>query len=312
MQKILVIKLGALGDFVLELGGMLKVRQLHPDAEITLMTNKAFLSIAQQTGVFDKYIIDNRVSWLDIKTQRNLLREVAGAGFELIYDFQCVSRTEKKYFSALRWAMPHSFTWIRTRRKSAWRVEKKHAWGMGKKTAMEHLFEFPVTDLSFLHGENKHFHELPEKFVVLIPGCSPTHPYKRWPVEYFAELSNRLAERGIRTVILGTAAEADTVDAIVSASASAVSMVNKTSLLDIPDLARKAVAIVGNDTGPTHMSSLSGSYTIAVYDKRTGHCVTRGPRSYNFVSPSTIDLITVDMVWEKLLPILEEAESKKD
>ena len=124
MQKILVIKLGALGDFVLELGGMLKVRQLHPDAEITLMTNKAFLSIAQQTGVFDKYIIDNRVSWLDIKTQRNLLREVAGAGFELIYDFQCVSRTEKKYFSALRWAMPHSFTWIRTRRKSAWRVER--------------------------------------------------------------------------------------------------------------------------------------------------------------------------------------------
>ena len=177
---------------------------------------------------------------------------------------------------------------------------------------MEHLFEFPVTDLSFLHGENKHFHELPEKFVVMIPGCSPTHPYKRWPVEYFAELSNRLAERGIRTVILGTAAEADTIDAIVSASASAVSMVNKTSLLDIPDLARKAVAIVGNDTGPTHMSSLSGSYTIAVYDKRTGHCVTRGPRSYNFVSPSTIDLITVDMVWEKLLPILEEAESKKD
>lgn len=312
MQKILVIKLGALGDFVLELGGMLKVRQLHPDAEITLMTNKAFLAIARQTGAFDKYIIDNRASWLDFNTQLNLLREISGAGFELIYDFQCVSRTEGKYFSALRWAMPHSFTWIRARRDSAWKVEKKHAWGMGKKTFMQHPFELPVTDLSFLHGENKHFHELPEKFVVMIPGCSPTHPYKRWPVGYFAELSNRLAERGIKTVLVGTAAEADTIESIARASSSAVSMVNKTSILDIPDLARRAIASVGNDTGPSHMASLSGMPTIAIYDNRTKVGVLRGPRSYNFVSPSTIDLITVDMVWEKLLPILEEAESKKD
>ena len=307
MQKILVIKLGALGDFVLELGGMMEVRRRFPDAELTLMTNKAFLSIAKQAGIFSNYIIDNRVSWFNLKEQIRLVKEVTSGGFEYIFDFQCVSRTEKKYFPVFRWFMPHSFTWVSARKSFAWKVEKKGR-GRGKLTKEEYPFNMPVTDLSFLHGENKHFGELPEKFVMMIPGCSPNHPHKRWPIANYSELAARLAERGIHSVVIGTKAEEMEINAIVGASSMAVNMLNKTSLLDIPDLARRALATVGNDTGPSHMASLSGAPAIAIYDKRTAVGALRGPRSINMVSPSTIDLITVDMVWEKLLPILEAAE----
>lgn len=306
MQKILVIKLGALGDFVLELGGMMEVRRRFPEAQLTLMTNKAFLPIAKQAGIFSDYIIDNRVSWLNFKQLYRLAREVAAGGFSYIFDFQCVSRTEKKYFSAARWFMPHSFTWVNTFQEIAMKVEKTSSFGFGKLTRTAYPFTMPVTDLSFLHGENKHFNELPERYVMLIPGCSPNHPHKRWPIAYYSELAQRLAEKGIHSVVIGTKAEEEEIKAITASTPMGVSMLNKTSLMDIPDLARRALATVGNDTGPSHMASLSCTPTIGIYDKRTAVGALRGPRSINMVSPSTIDLITVDMVWEKLLPILEE------
>lgn len=305
MQKILVIKLGALGDFVLETGGMMEVRRRFPDAHLTLMTNKAFLPIAKQAGIFSDYIIDNRVSWFNLKQQARLLKEVTGGGFEYIFDFQCVSRTEKKYFPVFRWLMPHSFTWVSARKGFAWRVQKNGRYRLGTLTKEDYPFTLPVTDLSFLHGENKHFHELPERFVVLIPGCSPNHPHKRWPIPNYCDIVQRLAQRGIHSVVIGTKAEEAEIAAITASSPMAVSMLNKTSLLDIPDLARRALATVGNDTGPSHMASLSGAPAIAVYDKRTAVGVLRGPRSVNLVSPSTIDLITPDMVWEKLEAFLQ-------
>jgi ADP-heptose:LPS heptosyltransferase len=272
------------------------------------MTNKAFLSIAKQAGIFSDYIIDNRVSWFNLKQQARLIKEVTGGNFEYIFDFQCVSRTEKKYFPLFRWFMPHSFTWVSARKSFAWKVEKSRRYCSGKLEKVDYPFTLPVTDLSFLHGENKHFSELPQRFVMLIPGCSPNHPHKRWPIANYCELSRRLAEKGIHSVVIGTKAEETEISTIAAATPLGCSMLNKTSLLDIPDLARRAMATVGNDTGPSHMASLSGAPAIAIYDKRTAVGALRGPRSINMVSPSTIDLITVDMVWEKLLPILEAAE----
>jgi ADP-heptose:LPS heptosyltransferase len=38
LQKILVIKLSALGDFILALPAMAAIRQKHPKAHITLLT----------------------------------------------------------------------------------------------------------------------------------------------------------------------------------------------------------------------------------------------------------------------------------
>ena len=48
------------------------------------------------------------------------------------------------------------------------------------------------------------------------------------------------------------------------------------------------------------MAAMSGGPTIAIYDNRTRNSATRGPKSINLVSDSTIDQISVDMVWEKV------------
>lgn len=307
MKKILVIKLGALGDFIIALGGIMKLRERFPEAEFTLMTHKSLIPIAAQTGMFSSYIVDNRVSYWNIREQLRIFREVMDGGFDTIIDFQGNPRTEKKYYSVMRWFKSSPYCWINTIKRVKRNIRKTFPFCWGKCEVEEFITAWPKTDLSFLHGENKYFHELPGKYVLMIPGCSPTHPYKRWPVEYFCSLVQKLAERGIHSVVLGTKAEAAEVEAIVASSPMAVSMLNKTSLLDIPDLVRRSLAAVGNDTGPSHIAAYSGRPNIAIFDQRTAASITRGPLSINLVSPSTIDLITVDMVWEKLLPVLEKA-----
>lgn len=302
MQNILVIKLGALGDFIISLGTMMQIRKQFPESRITLMTNKAFLNIARQSGAFDDYIIDNRTSYWNFKEQLRLFRDVMTCSPDCIIDLQNNKRTRMKYYPVLRYCIGKSFLW--SAYGVAHRVTKTKGCSWGTQEAAELPLNRATTDLSFLHGENKHFDELPGKFVLFIPGCSPTHPYKRWPVGNYKQLALRLAEKGIHTVVMGTAAEATEVNAIAAASPMVVSMLNKTSLLDIPDLVRRSIAVVGNDTGPSHIAAFSGRPTIAIFDQRTASSVTTGPQSINLVSPSTIDLITVDMVWEKLTPHL--------
>lgn len=302
MQNILVIKLGALGDFIISLGTMMQIRKQFPEARITLMTNKAFLNIARQSEAFDDYIIDNRASYWNFKEQLRLFRDVMKCSPDCIIDLQNNKRTRLKYYPVLRYCIGKSFLW--SAYGATHRVTKTRGCSWGTQEAAELTLQHATTDLSFLHGENKHFDELPEKFVLFIPGCSPTHPYKRWPVDHFKQLALRLAEKGIHTVVMGTAAEAAEVNAIAAASPMVVSMLNKTSLLDIPDLVRRSIAVVGNDTGPSHIAAFSGRPTIAIFDQRTASSVTTGPQSINLVSPSTIDLITVDIVWEKLTPHL--------
>lgn len=296
-KKILIIKLGALGDFVIAIGSMMEIKRMHPDAELTLMTNSAFLPMAKQMGIFSDYIIDNRVSYFNLSAQWKLLSSVTNARFDRIYDLQGVSRTHKKYFRMLKLFTKAPFEWVNIYKQELRRVTSK----FGAVQTEPFAFEQRVTDLRFLHGENKHFHELPQKFVLLIPGCSPNHPHKRWPIEYYSQLAQRLAERGISSVVIGTKAEEQEISAICSSCDKAVNMMNKTAILDIPDLCARALAIVGNDTGPSHMASFTCQPTIAIYDKRTACGALRGPKSVNLVSPDTIEKITVDMVWEKLL-----------
>ena len=72
-QKILVIKLGALGDFIQALGPMAAIREHHKNAHITLLTTKGFQGFAEECGYFDDDIIDKRpkaaniLGWISLR-----------------------------------------------------------------------------------------------------------------------------------------------------------------------------------------------------------------------------------------------------
>ena len=52
-RPVLVIKLGALGDFVQALGPFNAIRKHHASRQIVLLTTPPFVSLAEASGYFD-------------------------------------------------------------------------------------------------------------------------------------------------------------------------------------------------------------------------------------------------------------------
>ena len=300
MANVLVIKHGALGDVVLAMGTMRALKRMYPEDSFTLMTMRPFVALAEQTGVFDGYIVDNRRPFRCLGETRRVLGEMLAGRFSRIYNMQFSQRT-RHYRRLLRLLSPAGkFEWYEYSTGLCHTITKRCRFGVGRQSIAPVSLPEETTDLRFMHGKGEHFHLLPERYVLLIPGCSPQHTYKRWPVENYRDIVRRLAERGINAVVLGTKAEAEDTAAICAGLPSAVNMMGLTELADVPQVALRALAVLGNDTGPSHMAALTGVFTIALFDQRNARSVLRGPDCASIVSPGEVRLISVDEVWQRL------------
>ncbi|MEK7802137.1 MAG: glycosyltransferase family 9 protein, partial [Pseudomonadota bacterium] len=108
------------------------------------------------------------------------------------------------------------------------------------------------------------FFGLKAPYALLIAGCSPQHPEKRWPVASFRALAAKLLRQGITPVVIGTKDEAET-NAAIARGLDVIDLTGRTALFDIPLLARYAVAAIGNDTGPMHMAAVTGCPLVMLF-----------------------------------------------
>ena len=108
VPKILVIKLSALGDFVLALAAMKKIRQAHPKAHISLLTTPPFEALAKASPYFNAVDTDGRPEsfpeWMALR------RRLRAAGYDRVYDLQ-TSAHSNRIFQVLRpnpppWSSP--------------------------------------------------------------------------------------------------------------------------------------------------------------------------------------------------------------
>ena len=273
--RILVIKLGALGDFAQAFGPFAAIRAHHSGAEITLLTTPPFAPLARQAPWFDQVWENGRPRGLAALWA--LGRGLRAARFDRVYDLQTSDRS-----SRYRWLVGRGVEWsgiaagashphANPRRDFMHTVERQR-----EQLAMAGISHFPAPALDWLDADIARF-ALPEHFALLIPGASPGRPAKRWPVENFADLAAAL---DIPAVILGGPAEASLGAAISEATPGARDLTGKTSFADIAALARRAAFCIGNDTGPTHLAAVAGCPTLALFgeDSDPALCAPRGPR----------------------------------
>ena len=103
LRRVLVIKLGAMGDFMQALGAMRVVRATHPSARITLLTTEPYEAFAKACPYFDIVEADGRPK--DLKGKADLIRRLRSAGYDMVYDFQNNDRTAQ-YFMGLSGKKP--------------------------------------------------------------------------------------------------------------------------------------------------------------------------------------------------------------
>ncbi|MCI6982275.1 MAG: glycosyltransferase family 9 protein [Akkermansia muciniphila] len=305
-KKILFVKHGALGDIVMSIGTIRHIAEQFPGAQCSVMTKAPFRKLMEHIGIFSEYIIDNRTSWWNIPAMYRVLNALRTGGYDIIVDLMGNGRMHR-YREILSCTAPKGscWEWWDLPGRTLYRSEKRSSLlPAHTEVQRNYPFRYHRTDLSFMHGKGEHFHLLPERFVLLIPGCSPQHAYKRWPVENYREVVRRLHARGLSAVIIGTKAEAAEINAICADNPGAVNMLGLTELFDVPQIALRALATLGNDTGPTHMASLSGAFTISLLDQRNKASGLIGPDSISLTSPGNVDRLSVDEVWGQLEPRL--------
>lgn len=278
--RILVIKLGALGDIVQALGPAAAIRRHHPEAEIVLLTTAPFADFLRGAPYFDTVWIDERPGPLDLAGLWRLRRRLRDAAFSRVYDLQTSARSNW-YFRLLGSRRPE---WSGIARGAS------HPHSNPARDAMHTLDrqadqlkdagipEVPPPDLSWVRADLERF-RLPERLVVLIPGGASHRPEKRWPVDRYATLAGLLASRGAAPLVLGSAAERELGAAIRAACPAVRDLTGETDLAEVAALGRQAVWAVGNDTGPVHLLVAAGAPATVLYSAASDPALTapRGP-----------------------------------
>lgn len=309
--RILVIKHGALGDFVQALGPASAVRSHHPGARITLLTTALFADFARQSGYFDEVWIDRRAPFWALSGWLGLRRRLRAGRFDRVYDLQTSDRTD---FYHLMLGPGRRPEWSGTARFCSHpdrNPERSRSHTIERQSSQLRdagIASVPLPDLGWVEADIGRF-ALPGRYLLLVPGGAAHRPGKRWPVADYAAIATRAAASGIAPVLIGAAAEADIMDAIADVEPSVRNLAGETSFADIVALARGAVAAVGNDTGPMHLVAGAGCPSVVLFSHESdpARCAQRAPPG----APEPIILrrpdlarLAVDEVWAALKPSL--------
>ena len=295
-DRILVIRLGALGDIVLCFAAFQAIRQAHPKAEIALLTMPAFAPFARLMPWFDRVLVDPRPPLWRLDAWGKLVHDVRAFAPTRVYDLQGKFRQSvlfhllgKPTWSGAAKGCSHPRLWPPT--------EGMHYTDfVAAQLERASLSRQPNVNTAWLDAPLDAF-TLPERYALLIPGCAPNRAYKRWPTTHYAALAQKLHERGIESLMIGTAHEADALRDIACAAPFVHDLSGKTSLLQIAALARRALYVIGNDTGPTHLAAAVGGRVVALMSDRVNPTwsAPKGPRA-TWLQGKPLESLTVDSV----------------
>lgn len=299
-QNILVIRLGALGDFVQSFGPFEAIRKAHPTASITLMTTAPFVALAKASGWFDHVLCDSRPRWGNLKGLLALRRSLQG--FDRVYDLQTSSRTARYYFLAGRPAWSGHVAGASLRHNNPWRNAMHTRPRQRDQLRMAGIADVGLPDVRWLAGQGP---ELAFPYAVLVPGAAPHRPAKRWPAQKYGLLAQKLAAQGVTPLVVGAAADKPLAEEICRVCPQAQDYTGKTNLLELAGLAARAQVAIGNDTGPMHLAALMGCRCIVLFSQESNPALTaplgRVPGQVCVFSAPDLALLDVDRVAAALL-----------
>jgi len=319
-ENILVIKLGAMGDFIQALGPMAAIAKHHPGANITLLTTAPYVELAKASGLFNDIWIDSRPKLFDVKKILQFRARILEKNFHRIYDLQTSDRSGFYFHLLSPWLKlflgPFAGTWQRPEWSSAVKgashphtdparallhtVERQK-----EQLSIAGINDVPASDLSWALSDVSAF-GIGEPYALLVPGGSAHRPDKRWAIENYAEIAKRMMRAGITPVIIGSEAERGICTAIERDVPGSMNLCAKTNLLDIATLGRGAALALGNDTGPMHIIATAGAPSVVVFSSASDPrlCQPRGKR-VKVLKRDALSMLSVGEVWT-ILTLMRE------
>ena len=307
-KKILIIKLGALGDVVMAEGCMRCVRQHYPDAHISLITEPIYLHLMKASPHLDEVLPYKRMSRWNFNYLRETKKMLLAKGFDMVIDMQNSSHSRRfqKWLGSAFISSTSSHASVRYDRDPSRRLpsrdylaEQLGSIGIDLSVGYHSDISWAAHDVvPILQNAG-----VGDGFAFLIPGSAARHSIKRWP--YYYELAKMLAAHGISSV---TAPGPDEFDLCCNLPATML-LDDKKSLTfnQMIGLSQHCRFVIGNDTGPTHLMSAARTKGVAVFGGHSPAWNTGIDEVYHVLEKPKLQDITVSEVME-LIDLIESSD----
>lgn len=253
-RRILVVRLGAMGDILHTLPAVVSLKQSIPGSYIAWAVEERWSILLQNNPFVDEIIPVQRRSWSTIMDLRRRLRQ---GNFDTAIDFQGLlksaivanfARPERiigLHRSAAREPLASLFY------SGACRPHADHV--VERNLELAAFAEATVVARTFPLPKGQAEGELPETpFILASPLAGWTS--KQWPLEYYATLATLAREAGYSLVLNGP--HPIPVDGAVSHVSGIPGLIWAT---------RCAAAVVGVDSGPLHLAAALGKPGVAIF-----------------------------------------------
>ena len=257
--RILVVRLGAMGDIIHTLPAVASLKHSLPGSHITWAIAPKWAPLLEANPFVDRVIAIERGSLAALARSR---RELQQQPFDFAVDFQGLIQSAL-VASIARPDRIYGFDRSQVREKLAALFYSAYAVSLSKHVVDRNL------DLARAAGASSVLHTFP------LPPGEPEQPLpagdfvlacplagwasKQWPLDSYSALAARLKCVGITLVVNGPPASADLLSRIEGAR------LHTSALPGLIDATRRALAVVGVDSGPLHLAAALEKPGIAIF-----------------------------------------------
>ena len=293
-QRILIYRIGNLGDTICTIPAMAAIRHHFPHAWIGLLTNKETTGnpdpeeILKNNDFLDEIITYNVERIHELGYLWNLLKKLRSLQIDLFVYFSLSKSTRQRLIRD--WFF---FNSAGCRRLVGFELPRP------VKTYTKNNITMPVfpqevdrlmslltplgidtgtVDFRLPIGEKDrqavdtiwNHYELKDKdpIIAICPGSK--YPVNRWGVERFAEVASKLSEQfGVKILLLGGMGETRAGEEILErAGIPLVNLIGKTNYMEAAEIISRSSLLVSNDTGLVHMAAAVGTPVVGIYSSR--------------------------------------------
>src|SRR6266478_3767723 len=288
-MRILIVKLGSIGDIVHTLPALAAMRRALPDSEISWVVERGSAEILRDNPDLDRLIeVQTKalrrglMSGETLRAPRRQLRLLRASAFDLALDFQGLLKSATvARLSGARRIFGFDSDGLREP-ASRFLLHEKISIPPGLHVIRKNLtlaraaldisgsddendFEFPI---AITQDHEQEAHEAARgtdgRYAILNPAGG--WPTKLWSAEKFGALADELWNHfGLHSLVSYGPGEDTLAARVLSASRSGKARAVSLSLKGFYTPAKRAQVYVGGDTGPTHLAIAAGTPVVGLF-----------------------------------------------
>ncbi len=282
MKEILIIRLSAIGDVVFASPLIKALRRTHPEARISWLVEPAAAPLLRHNPDLDEVIVWPKEEWKGLWRERrfvalwrtwgDLRRRLRERRFDTAIDLQGLMKSavwawasgaERRIGLGSKEGSGRLMTEVVARGGDSRRIGSEYL-------ALARALELDVGDFGMEIVLSPEEEAYPARtlgegpYAVVCPFT--TRPQKHWVEERWPQLIERMEQRlGMPVVMLGGPADVEAAARIEAAAAGVKNLAGRCRLGESAAVIKHASALVGVDTGLTHMGIAFDVPTVALF-----------------------------------------------